>query len=152
MQRFTARVKLYALEQRRSGLAWKQVQQGIRRTFNISAPSIRAMEKWEKTMDRDKLSRMVVEEGKKELPRLEDAALQQVAGGLIPVLWQAKDAGEDLELNGWLWFFSVIERQLGSEKFERFLKEYIERRSGTKLEPVPVFGMKPQPDEARRQP
>lgn len=152
MQRFTAKVKLYALDQRRAGMPWKQVQQSIRDTFHISPPSIRAMEKWERELDRDKLSQLILDEGKKELPALETATLQQVAGGLIPVLWQAKDAGEDMELQGWLWFFSVIERQLGSEKFDRFLKEYRDRRPGTKLEPAPVPGVKAPPDAARRQP
>jgi hypothetical protein len=139
MQRFTPQVKLYALDERRSGKTWKRVQQGIRDKFNTDPPSIRAMEKWEKEIDREKLSRMLIEESRKALPTVEAAALQQMAGGLIPVLWQARDAGEDVELEGWLWFFSLIEHQLGSAKFERFLTEYKNRRSTRAVGPSPIY-------------
>lgn len=87
------------------------------------------MEKWEKGIDRDKLSQMIIEESRKTLPTIEEASLQQMASGLIPVLWKARDAGEDMELEAWLWFFSVVERQLGEAKFEHFLLMYKERKS-----------------------
>jgi len=129
MQRFTPQVKLYALDERRSGKTWKQVQHSIREKFNIHPPSIRAMEKWEKEIDREKLSQMIIQETRKALPTIEVASLQQMAAGLIPVLWQARDAGEDMELEGWLWFFSLIERQLGEARFEQFWSEYKKRKS-----------------------
>jgi hypothetical protein len=132
MQRFTPAVKLYALDERHSGKTWKQVQQGIGEKFNTIPPSIRAMEKWEKEIGREKLSRMLIEESRKALPTVEAATLQQMAEGLIPLLWRARDAEEDMELEGWLWFFSLIERQLGSEKFKRFLSKYKERRDEEK--------------------
>ena len=132
MQRFTPQVKLYALDERHSGKTWKQVQQGIGEKFNTLPPSIRAMEKWAKEIDREKLSRLLIEESRKALPTVEAATLQQMAEGLIPVLWRARDAEEDMELKGWLWFFSLVERQLGSEKFKRFLSKYKERRDEEK--------------------
>lgn len=129
MQRFTMHVKLYALDERRSGKPWKEVQQSIKEKFNTDPPSIRAMEKWEKGIDREKLSRMIIDESRKTLPVMEETTLQQMATGLIPILWQARDAGEDMELEAWLWFFSVVERQLGKAKFEHFLLKYKERKS-----------------------
>ena len=132
MQRFTPQVKLYALDERHSGKTWKQVQQGIGEKFNTIPPSIRAMEKWEKGIDREKLSQMLIEESRKALPTVEAATLQQMAEGLIPVLWRARDAEEDVELEGWLWFFSLVERQLGGTKFEGFLSEYWRRRDEEK--------------------
>jgi len=129
MQRFTPQVKLHALDERRSGKTWKQVQQSIIKTFGIDPPSIRAMEKWEKEIDREKLSRIIVEQSRKQLPKVEGEALQQMVQGLMPILWQARDAGADVELEGWLWLFSLIERQLGSAKFDSFLSEYNSRRS-----------------------
>ena len=129
MQRFTLQVKLYALDERHSGKAWKKVQQSIKEKFNTDPPSIRAMEKWEKSIDRDKLSQMIIEESRKTLPTIEAASLQQMAAGLIPVLWKSRDAGGDMELEAWLWFFSVIERQLGFAKFEQFFSEYKKRKS-----------------------
>jgi len=87
------------------------------------------MEKWEKEIDREKLSRIIVEQSRKQLPKVEGEALQQMVQGLMPILWQARDAGADVELEGWLWLFSLIERQLGSAKFDSFLSEYNSRRS-----------------------
>ena len=75
---------------------------------------------------------MLIEESRKTLPTVEAATLQQMAEGLIPVLWRARDAEEDVELEGWLWFFSLVERQLGGTKFERFLSEYRRRRDEEK--------------------
>lgn len=133
MQRFTLQVKVHALDERRSGKTWKQIRQSIKERFDVSPPSIRAMEKWEKEIGREKLSQMLIEESKKDLPKVEQAALREMAGGLIPVLWRARDAGEDMELEGWMWFFSLVERQLGSAKFDQFLKEYANRRPRTNL-------------------
>ena len=140
MQRFSLQVKLYTLDERRSGKTWKQVQQGIKERFNVAPPSIRAMEKWGREIGHEKLTQMLVEESRKTLPTAGATALQEMAGGLIPVLWRARDAGEDMELEGWLWFFSLIERQLGRAKFERFLSEYRSRRSGTRIETNPILG------------
>ena len=131
MQRFSAEVKLFALDERRLGKRWKEVRQGIEEKFRIPPPSLRALEKWQKTLDREKLGQLLIEESRKTLPIIETTVLQQMATGLIPILWQARDAGEDMELEVWLWFFSVIERQLGSAKFEQFLKEYKKRKPGT---------------------
>lgn len=129
MQRFSPQVKLYALDERRSGKTWKQVQQSIEEKFKIPRPSIRALEKWQKTLDREKLSQLIIEESRKTLPAIEATALQQMATGLLPVLWQARDAGGDMEREAWIWFFSVIERQLGEAKFEQFLLDHKKRKS-----------------------
>lgn len=129
MQRFTPQVKLHALDVRRSGKAWRQVQQSITKTFGIEPPSIRAMEKWEKEIDREKLSKLIVEQTSKQLPKIEVEAQQQMLQGLMPMLWQARDAGADVEMEAWLWFLSLMERQLGSTKFDSFFTEYNSRRS-----------------------
>lgn len=126
MQRYSAQVKLYAIDERRAGKPWKQVQYGIREKFNVEPPSLRAMEKWQKTLDGEQLRQLAIEEGKKMLP--ESTVLQQVASGLIPILWQTHDAGEDMERETWLWFFSVIERQLGRDRFEQYFDEYRNKR------------------------
>lgn len=129
MQRFSAEVKLFALDERHSGKTWKEVQQNIKERFKIPPPSLRALEKWQKTLDREKLSQLIIDESRKALPVMEETTLQQMATGLIPILWRARDAGEDMELEAWLWFFSVIERQIGFAKLERFFSEYNRRKS-----------------------
>lgn len=129
MQRFSAEVKLFALDERRSGKPWKEVQHNIKERFKIPPPSLRALDKWQKTLDREKLSQLIIDESRKALPVMEETTLQRMATGLIPILWRARDAGEDMELDAWLWFFSVVERQLGEAKFEHFLLKYKERKS-----------------------
>lgn len=129
MQRFSLQVKVHALDERATGKSWKQVQNSIRERFNVTPPTVRAMEKWEKDLGREKLSQMLIEESRKALPGIEAASLREMAQGLVPVLWKAHDAGGGLELEGWLWFFSLIERQLGSAKFDEFLAEYKKRRA-----------------------
>ncbi len=135
MQRFTPQIKLHALDERRSGKPWKKVQQSIKEKFNIDPPSIRAMEKWEKTLDREKLSQLIIEQSRKMVPAMEATALQQMATGLLPVLWQARAAGADMEREAWIWFFSVIERQLGEAKLEEFWGDYIRRKRKVGKEP-----------------
>ncbi len=129
MSSFSAQIKLHALDERKSNTPWKEIQQSIREKFGVNPPTTRAMEKWVKELDRDKLSKMIIEESQKHVISFEAASLQQMAEGLLPVLWRARDAGADMELESWIWFLSVIERQLGEAKFEHFLSEYMKRKS-----------------------
>jgi hypothetical protein len=128
MQRYSPQVKLYAIEQRRSGESWREVQEAIRKRFGIPPPSIRGMEKWEKEISREQLRRMVSEEDRKGLSPEEVAGLQQMAETLIPALWQARNISEDLELQAWLVFLSIVELQLGADNFDRLLSQYQTRR------------------------
>ena len=133
MQRYSAQVKLYAIEQRRSGESWREVQEGIKERFHTPAPSIRAMEKWEKEIGRDRLRRMVTEEGREQLSEEEVMGLRQMAKTLIPALWKARNISEDLELQAWLVFLSIVEMQLGADRFEQLLTQYQTRRSTTRV-------------------
>ena len=132
MPRFSANVKLYSLDERAKGKGWKKVQQGIREKFSIEPPTIRAMQKWERKLDRAALSQELMGEIKKQTPTIETQAREKLAQGLIPVLWQAKDTGQDIELSGWKWFFSLIESELGSSKFEYIIKQYMKERREAK--------------------
>ena len=51
-----------------------------------------------------------MKEVRAQMPAIEAEAQVRVAQELIPELWQARDAGKDVELEGWKWFFHVIER------------------------------------------
>ncbi|MFA5055573.1 MAG: hypothetical protein WC562_05305 [Dehalococcoidia bacterium] len=128
MQRYSVEVKLFALDERAAGKKWKQIQHDIQETFNVEPPSLRILDKWRKNLNREKLSQLVIDQSKKALTQNEDMVLQTVASGLIPILWQTRDDGHNMECETWLWFFSVIERQLGREKFDQFLEEYRRRR------------------------
>ena len=128
MARFHTSVKLYALDRRAEGERWKAIKQGIEKKFNIKPPTIRAMQKWEKKLDRLALSHELMKEVKGQMPAIEAEAQVRVVQELIPLLWRARDAGEDLELSGWKWFLHLMETQLGSLKFEHLVREYIAER------------------------
>lgn len=128
MARFNVNVKLYVLDKRAEGEGWKTIKQSIREKFDIEPPTVRAMQKWEKKLDRLALSNELMKEAKGQMPTIEAEAQVRLAQGLIPVLWQAKDAGQDIELSGWKWFFKLIESQLGSSKFEHIIREYMAER------------------------
>lgn len=128
MARFSTQVKLFVLERRAQGVGWKAIKEGIEEEFHIDPPTTRAMQKWEKNLDRTALNRQIMKAMGREAPAIAEDAQQRLAQGLLPVLWQAKDAGGDMELAGWKWFFSLVESQLGSNKFEYFLSEYMKDR------------------------
>jgi len=132
MARFRTEVKLFVLDGRAEGKGWKVLKQGIKDKFNIEPPTTRAMQKWEKKLDRAALSHELMKEMEKATPAIGAEARQRVAQGLLPVLWQARDAGQGLELAGWKWFFSLVESQLGSSKFEYVIREYMREREKAK--------------------
>jgi len=132
MARFKAEVKLFVLDARAEGKGWKVIKQGIRERFNIDPPTTRAMQKWERNLDRTAISRELMKEIEKVTPVVGVEALQRLAQGLLPILWQARDAGEDLEVSGWKWFLSLIESQLGGSKFEFIVREYMAERDKAK--------------------
>jgi hypothetical protein len=89
------------------------------------------MQRWEKQLtNRDGLNQALSAEAKKKAEMTKMQLLTQVADGLLPHLWMAKDADADIESAGWKWFFSIVEKVLGSEKFNRFLNEYLAEREG----------------------
>ena len=128
MARFGTRVKLFVLDSRAEGKGWKVIKEGIKGKFNIEPPTVRAMQKWEKNLDRAALDQELMKEMEKATPAIGAEARQRLAEGLLPVLWQARDAGEDMDLAGWKWFLSVVESQLGSSKFEYVIREYMRGR------------------------
>ena len=131
MQRYNLEVKLFALEKRRDSSSWEGVRRAIKERFDIEPPTIRAMQRWEKQLaTREDLSKALTEDAKKRAEVAKTQTLTQIAGGLLPTLWVAKDAGEDIESAGWKWFFSILENVLGSEKFKRFLGAYLAEREG----------------------
>lgn len=128
MARFRTEVKMFVLDERAQGKGWKVIKQGIKDKFNIEPPTIRAMQKWEKNLDRTVLTAEFMKDIKGQMPAIETEAQVRFAQELMPALWKAKDAGQDLELAGWKWFLQVIDNRLGSQRFERMISEYMSER------------------------
>lgn len=128
MIRFKTDVKLFVLNERSEGKGWKIIKERIRQRFNIEPPTVRAMQKWEKRLDRTALNAELMKDIRSEMPTIEAEAQLRFAQELLPTVWKARDAGQDMELAGWKWFLHFIDSRLGSQTFERLVSEYMSER------------------------
>lgn len=59
----------------------------------------------------------------------QDETLKEMAIGLLPLLKLLSQAGdEDLEFTGWRYFLLIIERHMGTERFEEVVSTYMKER------------------------
>ena len=128
MKRFKTDVKLFVLNERSEGKGWKVIKERIRQIFNIEPPTTRAMQKWEKRLDRAALNVELMKDLKGEMPVIEAEAQLRFAQDLLPTLWKAREAGQDMELAGWKWFLHFIDNRLGNQGFDRLVNEYMSER------------------------
>jgi hypothetical protein len=130
MKRFELRVKLFTIDQRRQGKTWGEIRRDIRTEFGIDPPGVRAMQKWEKELDREGLTLAIAKKTNQEAEASKKYVVNTIVRELIPILWDAKNAGEDIEYASWKWFFSVVESTLGRDKFRAILDKYLEESRG----------------------
>lgn len=130
MRRYSLEVKLFALDRRRDSSGWGEIRRAIGEEFKIGPPTVRAMQRWEKEIDREAVNRALQQRAKKEIEASKGRAIAVAMEDLVPRLWRARDAGEDIEYRGWGWFFSIQESVLGTEKFRRFIEKYHSEREG----------------------
>jgi len=128
MKRFKTDVKIFVLNERSDGKGWKVIKERIRQRFNIEPPTTRAMQKWEKSLDRAALNAELLKDIKGEMPVIEAEAQLRFAQDLLPTLWKAREAGQDMELAGWKWFLHFIDNRLGNQGFDRLVNEYMSER------------------------
>jgi len=128
MKRFKTDVKLFVLNERSEGKGWKVIKERIRQRFNIEPPTTRAMQKWEKSLDRAAVNAELLKDIKGEMPVIEAEAQLRFAQDLLPTLWKAREAGQDMELAGWKWFLHFIDNRLGNQGFDRLVNEYMSER------------------------
>ena len=126
--RFKTELKLFALNERAEGKRWPIIQQHIQERFNVPPPTVRAMEKWSKSLNRETISAEMMKDVKAQLPKIEAAAQMELAQSLLPVIFKARESGQDMEAAAWKWFFQWMETWLGSERFKRLIDEYFSER------------------------
>ncbi|HEY90514.1 MAG TPA: hypothetical protein G4O07_01650 [Dehalococcoidia bacterium] len=126
--RYATEVKLFALSERAEGKGWQIIRQRITERFNVPPPTVRAMEKWKKSLNREGIIAELMKDTKKQMPGMERNAQQVVAQNLIPVILSAKDAGEDMETAAWMWFFQWIEKWLGRDRFKKMIDDYFAKQ------------------------
>ena len=128
MTKYKAEVKLFVLNECVQGRRWKLVSQGIKQKFNVDPPSVRTMLNWEKKLDRMTLTAELMKDTKGAMPVIQTEARVRFAQDLMSILWNARDAGQDMELAGWKWFLLFIDGRLGKQGFERMINEYMAER------------------------
>ena len=129
--RFKTEVKLFAINERADGKRWQIIRQHIQERFNVPPPTVRAMEKWGKNINRETITAELMKDAKEQMPKIEAAAQMQVAQNLLPVLFKAKEAGQDMETAAWKWFFQWVETWLGRERFKHLIEEYFAEQKGS---------------------
>jgi len=126
--RYKTEVKLFALNERAEGKGWKIIQQHIQEKYKVKAPTVRAMEKWKKSINKDSITAELMKDVDENLPKMEMEAKASVTKNLLPVLLSAQAAGRDIDTAAWKWFFQSIESWIGQERFEHLVTEYIGER------------------------
>ena len=127
---FPVEIRLFVVEKRKKGHSWDRVAELVQQEFKIAPPSRRQMVKWLKTTDRPAINHALEQKAKQELETRKGQAIAVAMDDLLPRLWKARDAGEDIEYRGWSWFFGIQENVLGSKKFWQFLERYKNERQG----------------------
>jgi len=84
------------------------------------------MQKWEKELNREGLTRAVEQQTREEAKAAKKYVVNNIIRDLLPILWEAEAAGGNVEYASWRWFFSVVESTLGRDKFRMIVEKYLE--------------------------
>lgn len=150
MRRYALSIQSYVLEQRKDGKPWKAIQREIQEKFGVKPPTARGMQKWLKIgLTREELDKRLMEEAKKNLPQMEAWTTSYLSDVMLPAMWRTQAIGADLELNLWMVFLGAVDATLGPDKFERFVTEYMKRRSEIKEVAAGSRLFKPVPPQSQ---
>ncbi len=140
MRRYGVSIQSYVIEERKLGKAWKDIGREVKSKFGVEPPTIRAMQGWIKRgLDRAQIDRMLAEEAKAKLPQAADFTQKFVTEVMLPAAWRSQAIGANLEETLWGVFLGAMETAIGSDKFERFLNEYMRQRAAVKEQVVVPF-------------
>jgi hypothetical protein len=129
MRKYGLTIQSYVIEQRKQGKPWKDLQQEVGDKFGTKPPTIRAMQKWvQRGLDHAQIDKMLMEEAKKKLPQATAFTQAYFSEVMLPNIWRSQALGADLEQTMWMLLLSAMETAIGSDKFERFINEYMNRR------------------------
>ena len=133
MRRYGVAIQSYVIEERKQGKPWTEIKQEVKSKFGIEPPTIRAMQGWvQRGLDRTQIDRMLAEEAKAKLPQAADFTQKFFSEVMLPAAWRSQALGADLEQTMWTLFLSAMETAIGSDKFGRFINEYMTRRTEVK--------------------
>lgn len=118
-------VKLFALSERAEGKGWQIIRQRITERFNLLPPTVRAMEKWKKSINREGIAAELARAVGQTPPRTSEDAQKEIAQSLISALLSVRSGNEGQEDMVWTWFFQWAEVQLGQDRFKQMVCDYL---------------------------
>ena len=130
--RYKTEVKLFALNERKEDKSWSFVRRAIKEKFHVEPPSVRAMEKWQKSINPENITAELMKDVKKEIGRVKEATEIEIGQNMLPMISKARESGENMEAAAWNWFFNWAENYIGREKFIRLVTNYLEQTKKNK--------------------
>ena len=125
---FQREVRDYVIVERYKGKPWKQIVAGVRERFNIEPPSIRIMQSWFQSYQSSaedptgvKMIATAVEETASRAQPLAYAKMMTEMPHIFKIHDKYKIPIEDA---GWIVCLSVVEDQVGRERFDKILAQY----------------------------
>jgi len=129
---FKREVRDYVIVERYKGKPWKQIVEEVGGKFNIAPPSIRIMQSWFQAYQSSaedptgvKFIVTAVEEAANRAQPLAYARMMTEIPNIFKLHEQFSIPMEDA---GWIICLSVIEKQVGREKFDDIIYKYKEIR------------------------
>jgi len=135
MRRYGLLIQSYVIDQRKDGKPWKAIAQEVGEKFNVKPPTARSMQKWIKRgLSREDMDRMLMEEAKRKLPQAAAWTRDYFSEVMLPAMWRSQEVGVDLEHSMWMLFLAAMEGVVGSDKFERYINDYMRQRAEVKAQ------------------
>ncbi|MGD1119801.1 MAG: hypothetical protein ABR886_09985 [Dehalococcoidales bacterium] len=134
--RFKTEVKIFALKEREQGKSWSIIRHNIKERFKVEPPTVRAMEKWKKSLNPENIAAEFFKDAKQEIPKFKKEVQIEMGQNLLPLISQAREVGEDMEAATWKWFFQWAESYIGKEKFKKLVTDYLSQQGDVSSEEV----------------
>ena len=136
--RYSDKVIAFALAERRRGVKWKEIVDGIRREFGIKPPTERQMRDWYKELgggsaDPERLLRENLIKVARATTPIAAFTTQKFVIEQVPTLVEAWKQGRDPWIAGGVMILSMLEQTAGTETFDKILDEYQEMRKGKSI-------------------
>jgi len=131
---FSKKVIAFAVTERSRGVRWKDIRNTIEQEFQIRPPSERQMRSWYyeydgASIDLEKMLReALIKAARDSIPAAALATHQLASQQGIPALLKALRQNKDPCVAGVVMILSTLEQMVGSEVYEKGIKEYRQER------------------------
>jgi len=131
---FSEKVIAFAVTERSRGVRWKDIRNAAKQEFQIRPPSERQMRSWYDeynggSIDLEKMLREALLKATRDsIPAAALATQQLTVQQGIPALLKALRQNKDPRIAGVVMILTTLEQMVGSELYEKGIKEYQQER------------------------